>query len=458
MVEKTMLEYEVQLASKEQEISRMRKVRTGPLAHVVPPVTVDEAKLEMSLVARDAKITQLNADKNVLEHELQELQTKYKSLVAEKDAANHQVETSAHQLRTTQEMRDSMKEENRTLTEKLQRMEREKEGSLLEQQQKDRIKQLEDELRGMAVEKQASEKARMEREKEGSLLEQQQKDRIKQLEDELRGMAAKKQASEDALTKQAQNNQEHYERLLHTKEDEDKQLRQELLDVQSQLEDSTVKLTTLQQLKQKLQNELDEGKNWETELRKKLQEEKTQSHTTQQQLKQELETLQREQQQKVLAAKQEVGEQFAEKYREKKKKYKNKIEVLEQEVRTKQQLAENMDIRKYETGLAEQQQQLATMQQQLAAARESANRFSRRVTELTEEKRRLVNTYETKLVEEKKSMEEYVAQLQQQKESQQQTEEHSVSSHYMHSAVHVPIVHLFCTVWCTCTTELGILM
>ena len=415
MIEKTMLDYEAQLASKEQEIGRMRKVRTGPLPHVVPPVTVDEAKLEMSLVARNTEITQLTADKNLLEHELQKLQTKYKCLVTEKDAALHQVETVTHQLKTAQEI---MEEKNRTHTEKLQRMEREKDGSLQEQLQKDRIWQL---------------------------------------EDELRGMAAEKRASEEALRKQAQNNQELYEQLLHdahekmklsqTKEDEDKQLRQELHDVQSQLEDSTIKVTALEQTKQLLQIQYDEDKkNWERELRTKLQEEKAQSHTTQQQLRQELETLQREQQQKLLAAKKEASEQFVGKYREKKMKYKNKIAALEQEVHAKQQLTENMDIRKYEIRLAEQQQQLVTMQQQLTAARESANRFSRRVTELTEEKRRLVNTYETKLVEEKESMEEYVAQLEQQKESQQQTEEHSVSSHYMHSAV----VHFLFLLFTSC--------
>ena len=419
MVDNTVQEYEALLAAKDQEISRMRKVRTEPVFHHVSPVTEEQTKLEMSLVARDAEITQLTADKNLLEHELQELQTKYKCLITEKDAASHQVDTVTHQLRTAQEMSDSMKEENRTLTEKLQRMEKPKKTSPQEQQQKDRIKQL---------------------------------------EDELRGMAAEKRASEEAVRKQAQRNQEQYEQLqrrFQTKEDEDKQLRQELLDVQSQLEDSAVKVTALEQTKELLQIQFDEDKrNWETELRNKLQEEKAQSHTTQQQLRQELDLLQREQLQKILAAKKEASEQFAGKYKEKKMKYKNKIEALEQEVRTKQNLTENIEIR-YETRLAEQQQQLSTMQKQLMAARESANHSSRQVIELTEEKRRLVNSYETKLVEEKRSMEEYVAQLQQQKESQQQTEGPSVSPCYMYSAVHVPIVYLFCTVWCTCTTELG---
>ena len=157
MVENTMLEYESLLAVKEQEISRLRKVRTGPIPHV-PPVTSDEAKLEMSLVARTAEIAQLAADKNLLELKLQELQTNYKCLVTEKDAAIHQVETVTHQWRTAQEMSDSMEKKNRTLTEKLQRIEREKEGSLQEQPQH-RIKQLEDELRGMAAEKEALEEA-----------------------------------------------------------------------------------------------------------------------------------------------------------------------------------------------------------------------------------------------------------------------------------------------------------
>ena len=395
MVEKTMLEYEAQLAAKDEEIIRMRKVRTEPLYRAIQGVTSDQTKLEISLVARDAKITQLTADKNLLEHELQELQTKYKSLVTERDAAIHQVETVTHQWRTAQKMNDSMKEKYRTLTEKLQRMGREEERSLQERQQKDKIKQL---------------------------------------EDELRGLAAVKQASEEALRKQVQNNQEHYEQLLYraqTKEDEDKQLRQELLNVQSQLKDSTVKVTVLEQTKQLLLTQLDESKrNLETELRNKLQEEKAQSHTTQQQLRQELETLQREQQQKILAAKIEAGGQFAEKYREKKMKYKNKIEALEQEVFTM-----NIEIRKYETRLADLEQQLVTMYQQLMAARESASCSSRQVIELTEEKRRIVNSYEIKLVEEKRSMEEYVAQLQQQKESQQQTEEPSVSPCYVYSAV-----------------------
>ena len=200
------------MAAQEQEVSRLRKVRTGPLPLAVQPVNSDETKLEMSLVSRTAENTQLAADKNLLELKLQKLQTKYKSLVTEKDAATHQVDTVTRQWRTAQEMIDSMKEENRTLTEKLQRMEREKEGSLQEQQHKDRIKQL---------------------------------------EDELRGMAAKKRASEEAVRKQAKNNQEQYEQFLRkvqTKEDEDKQLRQELLDLQAKLEQKRNQVTTLQQL------------------------------------------------------------------------------------------------------------------------------------------------------------------------------------------------------------------
>ena len=221
MAENTIVEYEVQLVAQEKEISRLKKARTGPLPHVVQPVTADDAKLEMSLVARTAEITQLAADKNLLELELQELQTKYKCLVTEKDAATHQIETVTRQWRTAQKVSDSMKEKNRTLTEKLQRMEREKEGSL----------------------------------------KQQQKDKIKQLEDQLRGMNAKKMVSEEALRKQTQNMKEHYERLLQdahektiklsqTKEDEDKQLRQELL--QSQLEECRIKQSELQAMQQQL--------------------------------------------------------------------------------------------------------------------------------------------------------------------------------------------------------------
>ena len=218
MAENTIVEYEAQLVAQEK---RLRKARTGPLPHVVQPVTADDAKLEMSLVARTAEITQLAADKNLLELELQELQTKYKCLVTEKDAATHQIETVTHQWRTAQKVSDSMKAKNRTLTEKLQGMEREKEGSL----------------------------------------EQQQKDKIKQLEDQLRGMTAKKMVSEEALRKQTQNMKEHYERLLQdahektiklsqTKEDEDKQLRQELL--QSQLEECRIKQSELQAIQQQL--------------------------------------------------------------------------------------------------------------------------------------------------------------------------------------------------------------
>ena len=120
-------------------------------------------------------------------------------------------------------------------------------------------------------------------------------------------------------------------------------------------------------------------------------------------------------------------------------------DLMEEKNRT---LTENMAIKKYETRLADLELQLVTMQQQLMAAREKANHSSRQVTELTEEKRRIVNSYETKLVEEKRSMEEYVAQLQQQKEVQQQTEEHSVSPCYMYSAVHVLLVQPTVTFVC----------
>ena len=202
MVENTLLKYEAQLAAKDEEISRMRKVRAEPLHHAVQGVTSDQAKLEMSLVARTAEITQLTADKNLLEHELHELQTKYKCLVKEKDAATHQVDTVTHQWRTAQEMIGSMEEKNRILTENLQRMGREKEESLLEQQHKDRIKQL---------------------------------------EDELRGMDAKKQASEEALRRQVQNNQEHYERLLCRAQFKVDEYKKELL--QSQLEVEVLQAT-----------------------------------------------------------------------------------------------------------------------------------------------------------------------------------------------------------------------
>lgn len=197
--------------------------------------------------------------------------------------------------------------------------------------------------------------------------------------------------------------------------------------------------------KRLLQIDLDKDKkNCEKELKNKVQDEKGQSHTTRQQLKQELETLQREQQQKSLAAKQEAVEQVIEKYREKKMEYKNKIEALEQE-HAKQQLTETMEIRIYETRLTEQQQQLATIQQQLRAARESANHSSQQVTELTEEKKRILDSYETKLAEEKSSMKEYeieIAQLQLQNDPQQQTDEQLVSYLLLiQFAVQVPLVH-----------------
>ena len=364
MIENVMLEYEAQLAAKDQEINRMKKVRTGPIPHVVPPVTSDEAKLEMSLVTRTAEITQLTADKNLLVHELQELQTKFKFLVTEKDAATHQVEIVTHQWRTAQKMSDLMEEKNRTLTKKLQRMEREKEGSLLEQQQKERIKQL---------------------------------------EDQLRGMAAEKQASEDALRKQAQSNQEHIEQLLqdahakiklsHTKEDEDKQLRQELLNVQSQLQDSTAKITALEKTKQKLQMQLDEGKKtWETELRDKLQKEKAQSHTTQQQLRQELETLQREQQQLLMSKEYEIQE-LAEKLKRKREKCDAKVEKMRKEMETLQQKTRDDAIHAtrqqvemdYRIKQSELQENFVLIQQILAAEREKV--------------RRIVDEYNTKVAE-----------------------------------------------------------
>ena len=355
MIEKTMLEYETQLVAKDEEISRMRKVKTGPLY-----LTSGEAKLEMSLVARTAEITQLAADKNLLEHELQDLQTKYKYLVTEKDTATHQVDTVTHQWRTAQEMSDSMKEKNRTLTEKLQRMERE----------------------------------------EGSLQEEQQKDRIKKLEDELRGMVAEKRALQEALRKQVQNNQEHYEQLLH-KEDENKQLGQELIHVQSQLEESTAKITTLEKTKKLLQNELDEGKkNWETELRTKLQEEKAQSHITQQQLRQELETLQQEQQQ-LLATKEDKVQELTEKLKKKRTKYDAKVVKMGKEMETSQQktrddatCATRQQLeQKYRIKQSELQEQFVTMQHQLAAERERALQL------VTEEKRRIVDEHNTKVAE-----------------------------------------------------------
>ena len=363
-----MLDYEAQLAAKDQEISGLRKAKIGPLFPHVPPLTSDQTKLEMSLVARTAEITQLTADKNVLEHELHELQTKYKSLITEKDAATHQIETVTHQWRTAQEMIGSMKEENRTLTEKLQRMEREKEGSLLGQQQKGRIKQL---------------------------------------EDDLRGLNAEKQASEEAVRKQVQNNQEQYERLLRraqTKEDEEKQLRQELLDVQSQLEDNIAQVTTLEQTKKLLQNELNEGKKkFDTELRNMLQEEKDKSHTAQQQLRQEMETQQREQQQ-LLATKEHKIHELSEKLKRKGVKHDAKVEKLRKEMEALQRKTHD-DVthatrqhleQKYQLKQSELQEQFVTVQQRLTAERERA---LQKVTELTVEKRRIVDEHNTKVTE-----------------------------------------------------------
>ena len=366
MVEKTMLEYETKLVAKDEEISRMRMVKTGPPYLAVQAVTLDEEKLEMSLVARDAEITQLAADKNLLQHELQELQTKYKYLATEKDAATHRIHTVTHQWRIAQEMSDSMKEKNRTLTEKLQKMERE----------------------------------------EGSLQEEQQKDRIKKLEDELRGTAAEKRALQEALRKQVENNQEHHEQLLH-KEDEDKQLGQELIHVQSQLEESTAKIMALEETKQILQNELDEGKkNWETELRNKLQEEKAQSLITQQQLRQQLETLHREQQQ-LLTTKEYKIQELTEKLKKKRAKYDAKVVKMKEEMETLQQKthddathATRQELeQKYRIKQSELQEDFAAMQHQLAAEREKGNRTIQKVFELTEEKRRIVDEHNTKVAE-----------------------------------------------------------
>ena len=95
-MESTMAEYERQIVAKDHEITRLRKAKTSPLPHMVVPPTMtnEEKKLQISLVDRDAKVTQLTAERDLLQHdkdiiqqELHDTQAKYRALKSQHQAA-----------------------------------------------------------------------------------------------------------------------------------------------------------------------------------------------------------------------------------------------------------------------------------------------------------------------------------------------------------------------------------
>ena len=68
-MESTIREYEHQIVVKDHEITRLKKAKTSPLSHVTPPALEKETSLQMSLIHRDAQLTQLSNERDLIQHD-----------------------------------------------------------------------------------------------------------------------------------------------------------------------------------------------------------------------------------------------------------------------------------------------------------------------------------------------------------------------------------------------------
>ena len=234
VMEKNMSDYEEQMAVLYLEIAQLKNGRSELQ-------TNKDTKLEMSLVSRQAQVTELTAEKKVLELQLQEAQTKpneelkklmiekeelfnekqaldkkYNSVVAERHAALHMVEI--------------LQDKQRILVQAIQ--------SLREQLQEGKQNQV-------AM----------------SSREQELQEKCKIMEEERNTLLREQSASKSAVENQFKRMLEHYEgkkqkdreeteqRVARVKNEEIGKLKGDLATMQSQLEDMKTKMETLKESK-----------------------------------------------------------------------------------------------------------------------------------------------------------------------------------------------------------------
>ena len=235
VMEKNMMKYEDQLATKEQEIRELRK-RCGsvPAQHdpVSGPAKNSKVNQELSDYLKGTHMTQLSSDKDLLEYQLQEARTKYKTMLSQN--------TSKNLL---------MAGKIKFLQEQVENMQKEKEELLAT-------------VKTLTAEKKASDE----------LLRKQVQSNQEQSEQMLKSV-------QDEVTHPPQSHNQEC---------------QELQTVRSQLEDSSAKVTVLERAKQVVQNELDEEKKKRevlVALNQKLEKDIKDKEQCQQQLRQKVDTL-----------------------------------------------------------------------------------------------------------------------------------------------------------------------
>ena len=352
VMEKNMMKYEDQLATKEQEIRELRKrcASVPQHAHVPGPAKNNEVNQELSEYLRDAHVTQLSSDKDLLEYQLHEARTEYKTMLSQN--------LSKKLL---------MEEKIKSLEKQIQNMLREKEELLAM-------------VKTLTAEKKASDEFFW-----------------KQVQNEQEQCEQMLKSVQDEVTHPLQS----HDQECH-----------ELQTVRSQLEDSNAKVTAPEQAKQVVQNDLDEEKK-EREvlvaLNQKLEKENKDEEQCQQQLRQEVETLK----QQLTAAQQEAAhssqhvtelteerKRTAEEYKIKQADMQQQMKRLWQQLSTareeavcsSQQVTEltkekSMIKEVYENQMAELREQLVTQQCEMKQQEESAM-FTGTVEGLGEEKER----------------------------------------------------------------------
>ena len=323
-----MCQYEDQLAVRDEQLQQLQsaaQARAGRLPQMVTleeqirQMTEKQAKLEISFVTRDAQLTQLDTEKALLQQQLQEALTncqqqdgEVRRIASENQALVAEKEAAAHSLEVAQDKITTMDKEILKLTEQL-KMEKEKEVQSL------------------------------------SSREQQLQEKVEKLVHEVTGMKAEKAASEEATRKQFNNFKEHYEQEVRSAQEEmDKatkqknaqiekihQLRGELQELQTQLEEKNKVVMALKETKELLEAQLEEKKDKkDTELAEKKQ--KAETALVKQQ---EVETLQKQLEASHGEAAQsaQLVAELKEKRRKSKEKYETKLAELQQ------QLAERED-------------------------------------------------------------------------------------------------------------------
>ena len=311
-MEKNISDYEEQMAAMYLEIAQLKNGRSE----------LQDTKLEMSLVSRQAQVTELTAEKRVLELQLQEAQTKpneelkklmieKEELFNEKQALNKKYNSIVAERHAALHMVEILKDKQRTLEQAIQL------------------------LREQLQEGKQNQKVAM------SSCEQELQEKCKKMEEERNTLLRERSASRSATENQFKCMQEHYEgekqmvreeteqRVARVKNEEIGKLKGDLATMQSQLEDMKTKMETLKESKHFLNDQQQENE-------RKLAEAETEKAAINKQLglyKEVVKTLQ----QKLFAAQKEVThlsqdrKWFQNQYTNKLAELNHKVETLQQQ-------------------------------------------------------------------------------------------------------------------------------